>query len=147
MSNEFNIFKLADEHSKKFLSSGFIYIPDLLKSTNEQGVLYVEIDPYKIALTQLFVDGYIKEITPNCGKFHLTGEGRAFILRGGYAKKFEDEEEYKKISSEKVKIDLLNAKRIYKNYWLTKLVAWVGAISGILALALTLLKLLGIKLN
>lgn len=146
MSNEFNIFKLADEHSKKFLSAGFIYIPDLLKSTNEQGVLYVEIDPYKMALIQLFVDGYIKEITPNSGKFHLTGEGRAFILRGGYAKKFEEEEEYKKISSEKAKIDLLNAKRIYKNYWLTKLVAWVGALSGIVALALTLLNLLGIKL-
>lgn len=147
MSEEFNIFRIADEHSKKFLSTGFIYIPNLLKSTNEHGILMVDIDPFKMALTQLFVDGYIKEITPSSGKFHLTGDGRSFILRGGYVKKFEEEEEIKKTNSEKVKIDLINAKRIYKNYWLTKLVAWIGAISGIIALLFTLLRLLGMKLN
>jgi hypothetical protein len=46
--------------------------------------------------------------------------------------------------SRKDKVDLANAERVYKSYPLTRAAAWVGAISGAIALLLKLAELFGI---
>ncbi len=56
-----------------------------------------------------------------------------------------DKNEYeRKLQIRKLEVDLKNAERVYKTYRITRIFAWIGAISGIVALLLKIAELLGI---
>jgi hypothetical protein len=87
-----DVFDITDKHSKEFLNSNFFYFPQLRKAKQGEFVT-VELDHSKVALQQLIIDGYMVELEQDSDKFYLTGRGRNFILRGGYAQQFQDEKE------------------------------------------------------
>jgi hypothetical protein len=70
--------------------------------------------------------------------FYLTGKGWNFLSFDSLVKSENREVE---IRREKEAIDLRNAERIYKNYPLTKFMAWFGAISAIILFYLELARL------
>lgn len=55
----------------------------------------------------------------------------------------EEEKRVKRLSDNKLEIDLKNAKRVYKTYPVTQILAWIGAITGILLILLRLAELFG----
>lgn len=89
---------------------------------------------------------------------------REFIEQMGYSERntamlpdgwefesFEKEEaeakrknEIEKLSNDKLRVDYDNAKRVYDTYKTTRLLAWIGAISGIAALLLKIAESIGI---
>jgi len=134
--DKFDIFELTDQQLDKLLGSAFFEISDLLKTKNESGYTYIELDQQKMAMAQLYVDGLLKEVPPNSKRFYLTSEGRDFIIRGGYKRRFEREEKLRKIADEKAEYDLYNAKRIFKTYWFTFGIALIGLAISIFLLIL-----------
>ena len=90
-----------------------------------------------------YVDTHINSQTIK--RYAASIEGIEFIRSGGYAalhRNAELKRELEELSNKKLKIDLVNAERIYKSYQTTRIFAWIGAISGLVALILTLLKLM-----
>jgi hypothetical protein len=135
---QYDIFKLTDKHSKSFLDSEFFYMPNLKKVLSPDGGVLVDGDEIRRALTQLVVDGHMVEISPDTGKYYLTAKGRAFIIRGGYAKQLEDETEIRKLADEKLKTDLINAERVKNTYWIT---FWIAIAAFAISLSLLVLKI------
>lgn len=132
--SKYGRFKVVDENINQILSSEFFMFPGLTNDVDKNGFVIVEIDAFKIALKQLYNDGYLKEIKPNCGKFYLSGEGRDFLLRGGYKAKFEREQKLRDISDKKAELDLTNAIRVNKHYKRNQWIMWITfAISIILS--------------
>ena len=100
------------------------------------------------AITKLISDGYLK----NNGNsyFILGGDAISFINNGGYAglcerfrleqelnaNKETEEKEIAQLNKDKIKIDIKNAKRIYKTYWLTFAIALGGLVLSIILLIL-----------
>ena len=113
-------------------------MPNIKQSVTTDGAVIVDGDPVRRALTQLVVDGHMIEILQNSGKYYLTSKGRSFILRGGYAQQLRDETIMRKLADEKLKIDLLNAKRIKRTYWITFTLSILGFV---IATTLAVLKL------
>ena len=135
MEEQFNVFDKIDEQLPEFLNRIHFDSPDLLKAKDMLGFPQIHIDPQKQALAQLYVDGYLKEIPENSGRFYLTRVARDFIIRGGYQKHFEREQELRKLSDKKAKLDTAIAQRVYKTYWLPFLVSIASLIIAIIALA------------
>ncbi len=104
------------------------------------------------AIEKLMSDGYLK--TSGNSHFMLGGEGILFINNGGYAglceqyrieqltknSEFEEERELAELNKEKIKIDIKNAKRIYKTYWFTFIIALGGFL---ISMILLILKFIG----
>ncbi|SDH84063.1 hypothetical protein ACRQ5D_13840 [Mucilaginibacter sp. P25] len=85
-------------------------------------------------LEKLSKDGYIKrEQKTKNDPFNSipTTEGRVFSISGGYVGHKAANDLKEKLSNDKVIIDLKNAKRIYKTYWITFALACLGALLGI----------------
>lgn len=103
------------------------------------------------ALFELENDGYIKRENQTDFWYTLLGKGTQLYNDGGYKVKIEketneasEEKRVKSLTTSKLEIDLKNAKRVYKTYPVTQTLAWIGAISGIIALLLKAAELLGI---
>lgn len=83
----------------------------------------------------------------NITKYHpnfyvISDFGRAALQKEIDKRFIESEKE--ELQTRKLKVDLKNAERVLKSYKLTRIFAWVGAISGTIALLLKLIELLGI---
>jgi hypothetical protein len=98
---DFDILRVTDEYAKSFLGQHFTSVvpPD------SKGVIKVNIesDPHAMARNQLLIDGYMIEYPKESGYFYLTGEGRYFISKGGYAGRAIEREKMSKLNEDQIK--------------------------------------------
>jgi hypothetical protein len=80
-------------------------------------------------------DGHNRQV------FYLLPDGWNYT---SYENLLESERLAKDLKAKKDNIDLANAERVYKSYPLTRALAWIGAISGFIAIVLQVLRLLKI---
>jgi hypothetical protein len=62
----------------------------------------ISSDPFIQAINQLVADGYLVEDKYDRGSYDLTSEGRAFIQRGGYKGKFEEEQRLRELNKQQL---------------------------------------------
>lgn len=104
-------------------------------------MLYTEKDRKSLtnAVMTLKNDGFVRN-TSSLFHHHITGEGVEFSKNGGYEEKANREKSVKGLQDTKLKLDVLNAERVYQTYWWT---FWMAAAALGISLALLLLRLAG----
>jgi len=98
---DFDILRITDEYAKSFLAQHFTAVlPADSKGTIN---VNVESDPHAMARNQLLIDGYMIEYPKGSGYFYLTGEGRYFISKGGYAGRAAEREKMNRLSEQQIR--------------------------------------------
>ncbi|HET6256649.1 MAG TPA: hypothetical protein VFE32_21420 [Puia sp.] len=88
-----------------------------------------------------FVDTHLND--QGIKRYAASVEGREFWDRGGYAGlelQKAEAREIDEVIKRKLRIDLANAERVYRSYRTTRILAWIGAVSGLVAIVFSLLK-------
>jgi predicted transcriptional regulator len=95
---------------------------------------------FREVLYKLMQDGYVRELTQGSNIYAITGEGIDFTTTGGYAaynsKRSQDELKEAELRESTLQLQNLQV----KDYKLTRILAWVGAIAGLLALLIEIFK-------
>ncbi|MBL7734812.1 MAG: hypothetical protein JNL51_05095 [Chitinophagaceae bacterium] len=126
MESEYDYLRNIDKVLPSMLdSSGFAESPT---------IPHINLDPHLIAVDQLIADGLMIEDPRQRGVFRLTGEGRAFIRRGGYKAKFEEEERIKKLSENQVQ-SVIQTNKIQRN---TSIISTIVAFAAVIVASMTL---------
>lgn len=131
------------------LARGHVSDGELAKILSREGIDPEGLTPILIKLERdKNVDTHIN--SEGIKRYAVSVEGKEFIKHAGYAGLLhlqEQQKEFEELGKRKLKIDLANSERVYKSYTVTRIFAWTGAISGLAALLLSLLKLFGPSKN
>jgi hypothetical protein len=130
---DFDILRITDEYAKSFLGIHFTSVknPDATGTIN----INIEGDPHSMARNQLLIDGYMVEHPKGSGYFYLTGEGRYFISKGGYAGRAAEQEELNKLNKNQLQSIIDTNTSVRK----TNLIQKLSAISTFIIIATALL--------
>jgi hypothetical protein len=123
--SDFDILRITDAFATDFLNTQKHVVAPVDRSGTMNVV--VDADPDSMARTQLQVDGYMIEYPKGSGHFYLTGEGRSFISKGGYAGK----EKEKQLLNAQITTAIASGKAAIETNDQIKKATWMIAIATV----------------
>lgn len=103
-----------------------------------QGQNGITLDQIRVAIRTLKNDDYIVTADSNLFVVRITSKGESFLSSGGYKTQFATDTEKKSLENRKLALDVKNANRIYRTYWIT---FWLSVAGFITAATLAILKI------